>query len=29
MYEFEEYFVDNKTWFDLDFDWIETRFNTR
>ena len=29
MCKFEGKYVDNKIWFDLYFDWIETNFNTR
>ena len=29
MYKFQGKYVDNKIWFDLDFDWIETIFKKR
>ena len=29
MYAFEVKYVDNKSWFDLDFDWIGNYFNIR
>ena len=29
MYKFEGKFVDNKNWFDFDFNRIDTNFNTR
>ena len=28
MYQFEEKSVDNKCWFDLGFNWVETNFDT-
>ena len=29
IYKFKGKYVDNKSWFVLDFDFIETNFNTR
>ena len=28
MYKFEGKYVDNESWFDVYFDWIETNFKT-